>query len=134
MSNTKVVAIACEGPEGLGTNISGHFGHTPFFVVAELDGPRVLSTKVVQSFGHGEGDCSMPHFIQQLGAHALVAGGMGARAAGMLSELGIEVIGGASGNAGEALRAYAAGSLAKGNPTCTEHGHHGHGCGHHHHE
>jgi predicted Fe-Mo cluster-binding NifX family protein len=134
MSNTRSVAIACEGPEGLGSNISGHFGHTPFFVVAELDGSKILSTKVVASPGHGEGGCSMPQFIQQLGAQALVVGGMGARAADMLTAFGVEVMGGASGNAGEALAALAAGSLEKRDSTCAGYGSAGHTCGHQHHD
>ena len=134
MSNSRLVAVACEGPEGLGGNICGHFGHTPFFVVAELDGSKVLTTKVVASPGHGEGGCSMPQFIQQLGAHALIAGGMGARAADMLTTFGVEVLGGASGNAGVALAALASGSLAKGDSTCAGHGSAGHTCGHEHHD
>lgn len=132
MPSIRKVAVACEGPEGLAGNVNAHFGHTPFFVVAELDGAKILSTKVVASPGHGEGGCSMPQFVQQLGAHTLIVGGMGARAADMLTASGIEVVGGASGNAGAALDALAAGSLEKGDSSCSGHGGEGHTCGHHH--
>ncbi len=128
MSESKQIAVACEGPEGLGGNVSGHFGHTPYFVVAVIEGSQVVSTKVVPSPGHGEG-CSMPEFIQRLGAQAIVVGGLGGGAARGLSALGIEVIGGIFGNAGQALRALAEGSLAKGDARCS--GHDGGGCNHH---
>lgn len=128
MSANKRVAVACEGPEGLGAEVSGHFGHTPYFILAAIEGSRVVSTEVVPSPGHGEG-CSMPEFIRRLGAQAIVVGGLGAGAARALAAMGIEVIGGASGNAGQALRALAEGTLVGGDARCS--GHAGGGCHHH---
>jgi predicted Fe-Mo cluster-binding NifX family protein len=130
MSKGKIVAVACEANTGLEGNVSGHFGHTPIFVVAEIADGKVLTTKVVRSPGHGEGACSMPGFVQQLGAQALIVGGLGAGASNGLSAFGIEVIGGVSGNAGEALRAMAEGNLASGDSTCHGQGG-GHVCSHH---
>lgn len=130
-TSIRSIAIACEGPEGLAGDVSRHFGHTPHFVVAALDGPTVLATTLVASPGHGEG-CSMPQFVGELGVGAVVVGGLGAGAAHRLSALGVEVIGGVSGNAGEALRALAAGTLERGDATCSGHGAAGHRCGHHH--
>lgn len=135
MSSNRLVAIACEGPEGLAGDVCGHFGHAPFFVVADLDGKSVRSTRLVAApghDGHGEGGCSMPQFVRQLGAQTLIVGGMGARAAQMLASFGIDVVGGVAGNAGKALEALAAGSLAKGDSSCSGHGGEGHSCGHHH--
>ena len=132
MTSTRLIAIACEGPEGLAGNVSGHFGHTPVFVVAALDGATVVSTTAVASPGHGVG-CSMPQFVGELGVGAVVVGGLGAGAANRLHSLGIDVIGGVSGNAGEALRALASGTLEQGDATCSGHGTAGHVCGHHHH-
>jgi len=131
MSKSKIVAVACEADGGLQSNVSGHFGHTPIFVVAEIADGKILTTKVVKSPGHGEGGCSMPGFVHQLGAQALIVGGLGAGASNGLSAFGIEVIGGVSGNAGEALRALAAGTLASGDATCAGHGSEGHVCSHH---
>jgi predicted Fe-Mo cluster-binding NifX family protein len=59
---------------------------------------------------------------------------MGAKAAEMLTASGIEVIGGVSGNAGEALAALAAGALQKGDSSCAGQGSAGHTCGHQHHD
>jgi predicted Fe-Mo cluster-binding NifX family protein len=74
----------------------------------------------------------MPGFVGQLGVSAVLVGGIGAGAVNGLGARGIEVVAGASGNAGDALKAFAAGTLAKGEPGCGGHGSQGHGCGHHH--
>jgi predicted Fe-Mo cluster-binding NifX family protein len=132
MAENRILAVACESGDGLEGEVSGHFGHSPFFAVAEVSGPLVVSVRVVPSPGHGAGGCSMPQFVRSLGAQALVVGGIGAPAAGMLAAAGIEVIAGISGNAGDALRALAAGTLARGDATCSGHGGDGHGCGHQH--
>ena len=132
MNNQRTVAIACESADGLAGDVSSHFGHTPFFVVAELGDGEVISSRTVASPGHGEG-CSMPGFVHQLGVSAVLVGGIGGGAVNGLGARGIEVVAGASGNAGAALKAFAAGTLVKGEPGCGGHGSHGHGCGHHQH-
>jgi len=131
MNQKSTIAIACESAEGLAGDVSGHFGHTPFFVVAELDGSEILSSRTVASPGHGEG-CSMPGFVRKLGVSSVIVGGIGAGAVNGLASGGIEVVAGATGNAGVVLGAYAKGTLVTGEPGCGEHGHGRHGCGHHH--
>jgi hypothetical protein len=34
MNEQRTVAIACASADGLAGDVSGHFGHTPYFVVA----------------------------------------------------------------------------------------------------
>lgn len=130
MNSQRTVAIACESADGLAGDVSSHFGHTPYFVVAELGNGEVLSSKTVAAPGHGEG-CTMPGFVHQLGVSAVLVGGIGAGAVNGLGARGIEVVPGASGNAGAALKAFAAGTLVRGEPGCGGHGSHGRGCGHH---
>ena len=136
MDRSKIVAIACESADGLAGQVSGHFGQTPFFVVAEVASGQVTTSRSVASPGHGEG-CNMPSFVHSLGASAVIVGGIGGGAVNGLAAKGIEVIAGASGNAGETLKAYAAGTLISGEPGCHGHdhgqGHGSQGCGHHHH-
>lgn len=129
MNQQSTVAIACESAEGLAGDVSGHFGHTPFFVVAQLDGDTIVSSRTLASPGHGEG-CSMPGFVHQLGVSAVIVGGIGAGAVNGLGARGIEVVAGATGNAGAALAAFAKGALLTGTPSCQGHG--GQSCGHHH--
>ncbi len=132
MDRSKTVAVACESAAGLAGDVSGHFGHTPVFVVAEIADGRVTTSKAVASPGHGEG-CNMPNFVHSLGASSVIVGGIGGGAVNGLAMHGIEVIAGATGNAGDVLKSYAAGTLISGEPGCHGHGGHSHGCGHHHH-
>jgi predicted Fe-Mo cluster-binding NifX family protein len=131
MDRSKIVAIACESADGLAGQVSGHFGHTPFFVVAEIAGGQVATSRSVASPGHGEG-CNMPSFVHSLGASTVIVGGIGGGAVNGLAAKGIEVIAGASGSAGETLKSYAAGTLISGEPGCHGHGDGSHGCSHHH--
>jgi predicted Fe-Mo cluster-binding NifX family protein len=134
METKATIAIACDSANGLAGEVSGHFGHTPFFVVAKLGEGKVLSSNIVASPGHGQG-CSMPGFVAQLGAAVVLVGGIGPGAINGLAGHGIEVVAGVTGNAGAAAEAFAKGSLITGEPSC--HGGHAHGhdggCGHHHH-
>jgi predicted Fe-Mo cluster-binding NifX family protein len=131
MDRLKTVAVACESAVGLAGDISGHFGHTPFFVVAEIADGKVTSSRSVASPGHGEG-CSMPSFVHSLGVTSVIVGGIGGGAVNGLAMQGIEVIAGAIGNAGDVLKSYAAGTLISGEPGCHGQGGHSHGCGHQH--
>jgi predicted Fe-Mo cluster-binding NifX family protein len=130
------VAVACESADGLAGNVSGHFGHTPYFVVAELTDGAPVSSRLVASPGHGPG-CGMPAFVAQLGVGAVLVGGIGPGAIDGLGAHDIRIVGGVTGNAGAALAAFAKGTLIAGDPSCGSHDHgHGHGgggCGHHHH-
>jgi predicted Fe-Mo cluster-binding NifX family protein len=139
MNRSKIVAVACESADGLAGQVNGHFGQTPFFVVAEIAEGQVTNSRSVASPGHGEG-CNMPTFVQGLGASAVMVGGIGGGAVNGLARLGIEVIAGVSGNVGKVLKSYASGTLISGAPGCHGHDHSGHGdhdhgghsCGHHH--
>jgi predicted Fe-Mo cluster-binding NifX family protein len=131
MDRSKFVAVACESAEGLAGEVGGHFGHTPFFVIAELAGGEIVSSRAVASPGHGEG-CSMPNFVHSLGVDSVIVGGIGNGAVNGLAARGIEVIAGVAGNVGDVLKSYASGRLIGGEPGCHGHGGHG-GCGHHQH-
>ncbi len=130
MDSTKLVAIACDSAAGLSGDVNGHFGRTPYFVVAEIADGKVVTSRTVASPEHGEG-CSMPGFVHSLGVSVVIVGGIGGGALHGLARCGIAVIAGASGNAGAALQSFAAGTLVSSAPGCGGHGGHGHGCGHH---
>jgi predicted Fe-Mo cluster-binding NifX family protein len=129
MNTSGTIAVACESADGLAGNVSGHFGHTPYFVVVELADGRIVSSRLVTSPGHGQG-CSMPGFVESLGVRAVIVGGIGAGAVNGLRARGIEVAPGATGNATMAVRAFASGTLPKREPGCGGHAGHGRSCGH----
>jgi predicted Fe-Mo cluster-binding NifX family protein len=136
MNPSKIIAVACETADGLAAAVCGHFGHAPFFVVAEIADRQVTASRTVASPAQGGGRATA-NFVHGLGATAVIVGGVGGGAMNGLAARGIEVIAGVSGNAGEVLKSYAAGRLISGDPDC--HGHHGGhdegehgGHGHHH--
>jgi predicted Fe-Mo cluster-binding NifX family protein len=129
MNNSGIIAVACESADGLAGNVSGHFGHTPYFAVAELADGNIVASRLVASPGHGQG-CSMPAFVESLGARAIIVGGIGAGAVNGLRARGIEIAAGATGSAEAALRSYASGTLPEAQPGCGGHGGHGHNCNH----
>jgi predicted Fe-Mo cluster-binding NifX family protein len=130
MNVERKVTVACESGDGLAGQVSGHFGRTPYFVVATLDGEEVVDTTLVPSPGHGPG-CGMPDFVRSLGVCAVIVSGIGGGAIAGLGARGIEIVAGAGGNARAALAAYAKGELSPAEPGC--HGHGDHGPCHHHH-
>jgi predicted Fe-Mo cluster-binding NifX family protein len=129
MYDRRTVAIACETADGLAGNVSGHFIHTPYFVVAELDGKAILSTRLEASPGHEQGG-TMPGFVDSLGVSEVIVGGIGAGAVNGLRTRGIEVTAGATGSAANALIEFASGTLPRLKPWCVQHEDSSQGCGH----
>lgn len=133
MNPSKIVAVACDTAAGLAADVCGHFGHAPFFVVAEISAGQVKASRTVASPPQGGGR-AMAELVHSLGATAVIVGGLGGGAMNALAARGIEVIAGVGGNAGEVLKSYAAGRLIAGDPACRgQHGGHGEGEGGGHH-
>ena len=110
-----------------------HFGHTEMFKVYETENGAITNARVVDTDGSGHG--ALADFLKSLGVEVLICGGIGGGARMALLSAGIEIFGGVSGSADEAVNAYLAGNLlfdpfAK----CSHHGEghgEGHGCGSH---
>lgn len=117
-----------------------HFGHTAQFKLYTIEQGAVSHSQVIPTLGSGHG--ALAGFLRAQGVDALLCGGIGAGARTALSEAGIRLYAGVSGNANQAVEALLCGSLAyRDDATCGhhEHGHahsgdcgsHAHGCGHH---
>ena len=120
------IAVTYEG--GL---IFQHFGHTAQFKLYEIEADRVVSSQVVDTNGHGHG--ALAGFLKEQGVNVLICGGIGGGAQMALAEAGIQLFGGVSGEADEAVEALLAGQLNY-NPCvrCGHHDHeHDHACGSH---
>ena len=91
----------------------------------------VKASRVVDTQGHGHG--ALAGFLQTLGVEVLICGGIGGGAQMALAEAGIQLFGGVSGDADEAVEALLVGQLTY-NPCvrCSHHDHdHDHACGDH---
>ncbi len=111
-----------------------HFGHTAQFKIYDVADGQIVREVVVDTNGSGHG--ALAGFLMQLGVDALICGGIGGGAQMALSEVGIRLFGGVSGEADAAVAALIAGNLGY-NPDvhCDHHDHEhddgGHSCGSH---
>ena len=103
-----------------------HFGHTEEFKVYEVEEGKVISSKIISS--DGSGHSALAALLNDKGIDVLICGGIGGGAQAALSERGIELCAGASGNADEAVEAYLRGELVNTGANCDHHGE-GHSCG-----
>ncbi len=110
-----------------------HFGHTAQFKVYTVEGGKVVSSEVVDTNGSGHG--ALAGFLEDLGVNALICGGIGGGARFALQDADIEIYGGASGDADEAVEAFLSGALDFNPDACCNYHHdHGHDCDHHDHQ
>ena len=115
-----------------------HFGHTAQFKLYEIEADKVVSSRVVDTQGSGHG--ALAGMLSSHGVNVLICGGIGGGAQAALAQAGIQLFGGVSGDADEAVEALLAGQLVF-NPCvrCSHHDHHhgddhtcgDHGCGGH---
>lgn len=130
--NIMRIAVTYENGE-----IFQHFGHTEQFKIYDVEDGKIISSEVVDAGGSGHG--ALAGVLRALKVDALICGGIGGGAQMALSDVGIRLYGGVSGNADAAAEALAAGKLDfNPNVRCDHHDHHGeghscgsHGCGHH---
>ena len=86
-----------------------HFGKTEQFKVYEAEGGQVVSSEVVATNGTGHG--ALAPFLAQLGADAVICGGVGSPMAAMLQQAGMQVYPGVTGSADQAVEDLLAGKL-----------------------
>ncbi len=107
-----------------------HFGHTEWFKFYDVEDGEIKQEQVVDSNGQGHG--ALASFLTNAGVEVLICGGIGGGAKTALEAAGIQLLGGVSGNADEAVKQYIGGHLNY-NPDvhCTHHNQE-HVCGEHH--
>ena len=105
-----------------------HFGHTAEFKVFEVEDGKVVSAEVIGSNGSGHG--ALASLLNDRGIDVLICGGIGGGAQKALSERGIELCAGQSGDVDEAVEAYLRGELVNTGANCSHHGA-DHNCGDH---
>ena len=115
-----------------------HFGHCEEFKVYETEDGKVQAAQVINANGSGHG--ALAGFLKENEVEVLICGGIGGGARTALSQAGIELYPGASGDADQAVEALLNGSLDYDPNTMCSHHHeggehnchgHGHSCGGH---
>jgi len=113
-----------------------HFGHTEQFKVYDVEDGKVAGARVVDTNGQGHG--ALAGVLKALNVDVLICGGIGGGARAALEANGIQLYGGASGAADEAVAALLGGKLSYDPEVrCSHHDGAQHSCSHHdgeHHE
>lgn len=121
------IAVAYENGQ-----VFQHFGHTEQFKAYDIEDGKIVKEELL--FAMGEGHGALAGFLKLNGIDTLICGGIGGGAQAALSEAGIKLYGGVSGDADDAVNSLLAGTLDF-NPavTCKGHNHSegGHNCGSH---
>lgn len=127
------IAVTCENDE-----VFQHFGHTPEFAIFTAEGGKILEEKRLSSGDSGHGALATLLATEEI--DVLICGGIGGGAINALTQLGIQVVGGAEGSVREAAQAFLDGSLKAHSDFRCNHHHHGgegeegsgsHNCGNH---
>lgn len=100
-----------------GSYVSPHFGRCPSFTLVDIENGKAVNRAEVENPGHTPG--FIPQFLHEKGVGLIVCGGMGARAAGLFEELGIQMITGVEGNIEEVIQKLEKGVLEGGESLCT---------------
>ena len=103
-----------------------HFGHSQQFKLYEVENGKVMESKIVDTNGQGHG--ALAGFLSDCHADILICGGIGAAAQSDLSESGIQIFGGVSGSADEAVLNYLSGTLQYDPAAQCNHHEHEHSC------
>lgn len=109
-----------------------HFGHTAQFKIYEVQDGQVASSQVVDTNGSGHG--ALAGFLKAQGVDTLICGGIGGGARTALDQAGIQLYGGVSGSADQAVEDLLAQKLVfQPDIQCSHHEGHeeGHSCGDH---
>jgi predicted Fe-Mo cluster-binding NifX family protein len=109
----KRIALACEDNQGLGGQISQHFGRCPYYLIVDIEGDEIVKTNSIANPYYNQHSPGMvPKFINEQGANVMIAGGMGPMAIELFTRLGIEVVSGIAGNPGDIVQAYLRGEIS----------------------
>lgn len=112
-------------------SIFQHFGKTSQFKLYDVEGKEILSEVILDTNGTGHG--ALAGLLAEADVDVLICGGIGMGAQNALQNVGIRLYPGVSGEADEAVKALAGGTLQYDpDAHCDHHGHGGtHTCGNH---
>ena len=104
-----------------------HFGKSEQFKIYDTIDDEIISSEIVDTSGSGHS--ALADFLKEKGAGVLICGGIGVGAVTALQNAGIQVLGGAEGEADKCVEEFLGGRLhfgASGCASCSS------SCGHHH--
>ena len=122
-----IIAIPTKNQE-----VDNHFGHCEYYTLATVNDQREVIKKERLDAPKGCGCKSgVAVTLKDMGVKMMLAGNMGDGALNVLSQNGIKVIRGCSGNVEDVLNDYLSDKLTDSGEACASH-EEGHTCSHHH--
>ena len=101
--------------------IDSHFGHCEYFTVFTIENSNIIDQELIPSPAGCGCKYNIASVLAALGVSLMLAGNMGDGAVNVLSQSGIDVIRGCSGNTKEVTLAWLAGNLIDSGDSCYEH-------------
>lgn len=99
------IAIPIDYDDGLDSPISGHFGHTQYFLIATLEDDRIVEIRAIPNVPHDS--CAGPvNLLAQNAVSVLLTSGMGMNPFMICQQLGISVVRTGDNVAREAIERY----------------------------
>jgi predicted Fe-Mo cluster-binding NifX family protein len=112
------IAVSYENEE-----VFQHFGQSPAFKFYDIENKKVTATSIEETKGTGHRD--LIPWLKLRQTDLVLCGGIGGMAIELMKEAGMDCLGGVSGKADAAVKAYLDGTLVASNePTCDCHDHH----------
>ena len=91
MSEMKVV-VPSNNPGGMEASRSEHFGHCDVFTMITVKDGKIGEVKLQEQIEHGAGGCMVPvQTLKDMGANAIIVGGIGGRPLAGFAQVGIDV-------------------------------------------
>lgn len=86
------LAIPSETADGLAAQRSGHFGHTPYFTIVDIQDGAIAGAEAVRNVDHDAVGCGgVIDFALGLGIDAMLTVGMGRPPLSRFTEAGVKV-------------------------------------------
>jgi predicted Fe-Mo cluster-binding NifX family protein len=112
MIKITIIGIPTLNEGGLLSEISIHFGRSPFFTIIKFENNDIKDINVIEILGKHSGGSKTPAEIAlEYGVDVLICGNLGSKAVNMLRESGIEVFSSASGKVKDAFKLWKSGML-----------------------
>ncbi|MBI9049661.1 MAG: NifB/NifX family molybdenum-iron cluster-binding protein [Anaerolineaceae bacterium] len=101
------IALTSNSDSGIDAEIFDHFGHTPFFMIVDIDNQSVNETTIVANpFVELHQPGEVPTFLAEQKVDLVISGGMGGKAKDLFKSNGIAVVTGASGLISDVIDQY----------------------------
>lgn len=112
MKRIRVAIPVCDKKK-LEDEVFEHFGHTPYFLIIDVDGNRIVDVEEVPNpYAEQHLPGEIPKLLHSHNVDILICRGIGMRAKMLFKELGISVITGASGKIRDIINDFLSGRLS----------------------